>query len=122
MLKYYKKKIIQAQSCRGQNQPPIPTGVDGLINMQMYNICATSGCQVTTNQNVVYFSLESAERADIVFPVPNKTFCLRNGAGRKDVKLNERSYPKKENCANDVCKVSQISLRVKQDSSTAKSF
>ena len=43
-------------------------------------------------------------------------------ADRKEVKTLKRGRRKKENCENDVCRVCQTNLRVKNGSSTAKSF
>ena len=41
---------------------------------------------------------------------------------RKEVKTVKRGLPKKENCANDVCRVCETNLKVKYGNSTAKSF
>ena len=43
-------------------------------------------------------------------------------ADRKELKTVKRGRPKKENCANDVCRVCETNLRVKYGSSTSKSF
>ena len=43
-------------------------------------------------------------------------------ADRKKLKTVKRGRPKKENCANDVCRVCETNLWVKYGSSTAKSF
>ena len=43
-------------------------------------------------------------------------------ADRKELKTVKRGRPKKENCANDVCRVCETNLWVKYGSSTAKSF
>ena len=43
-------------------------------------------------------------------------------ADRKELKTVKRGRPKKENCANDVCRVCKTNLWVKYGSSTAKSF
>ena len=41
---------------------------------------------------------------------------------RKEVKTVKRGCPKKENCANDVCRVCQTNLRVEYGSSTGESY
>ena len=43
-------------------------------------------------------------------------------ADRKELKSAKRGRPKKENCANDVCRVCETNLWVKYGSCTAKSF
>ena len=43
-------------------------------------------------------------------------------ADRKELKTVKRGRPKKENCANNVCRVCETNLWVKYGSSTAKSF
>ena len=43
-------------------------------------------------------------------------------ADRKELKSAKRGPPKKENCADDVCRVCETNLWVKYGSSTAKSF
>ena len=43
-------------------------------------------------------------------------------ADRKEVKTVKRGCPKKENCANDVCRVCQTNLRVEYGSNTGNSF
>ena len=84
-----------------------------LINMQTDNVhdLLRVNCQPMSVRKNVALNIN----------LINKKIIISGVANRKELKTVKSGRPKKENCANDVCRVSEINLWVKYSSCTAKS-